>query len=1260
MKRKQRLFRIFALVMVMSMIASPLGLVGAQKAADEFDFSNLDWSTAKLNDQQPFAVADLSPSENGVYIVRLDQAPVASYVGGTNGLAATAPRATGSVQLDANSPAAQAYAGYLEGVQAQFLSSAEGALGRQLKVRHQYLYAINGMALEMSHKEAKILASLPGVAEVEADTVEQIATDVGPTWIGAPGVWDGSGTAYPGTMGEGVIVGVLDTGINMDHPSFAAVGGDGFAHTNPNGAGVFLGWCDPINPNYDPAYVCNDKLIGAWDYADASWGEVLGPEDVDGHGSHTSSTTAGNVVSATLYAPTAAISATISGVAPHANIIIYDVCGDEFDEGCFTSDSVAAINQAIIDGVDVLNESIGIGGDTFTGSKQSAYLGAFDAGIVAARSAGNSGPGAATVGPEPVWTMSTAAMTHNRALFNGVVNMVGGNTPPPADIQGLGFTSAYGPVEIVYAGDYPSGETVTPELCGAGASESFDSPWPGGTFSGEIVVCDRGEYGRVEKGANVLAAGAGGYVLVDNGGGLVSDQHELPGVHITASDGAVLKAWLADGGASHVGSIAGVTVDYSPSNGDTVIGFSSRGPAPVDVLKPDLGAPGVSIWAAVSDNPGGQDEGAEYGFLSGTSMASPHVAGASALMVALHPSWTPAQIRSALMSTSMTDNLKEDMATSANPFDDGAGRIDVTYAANAGLVLNETAANFAAADPNFGGDPTALNLASMADSTCYQTCAFTRTLESVLSVGSDWDASVTMSDPRMDISLSAYDAVLSAGESFTLTVDVDVTGVPTERWVFGEVTFSEAGSLAPDMHMPIAVYVQGSTSPLELFKSQSQNHGSLGDVVWYTMTVSNQSVFTDVYNAKDFIPYGLEPVSGTASATTGSILRYGMGDVAPYELEWQGQLAGGELDLLPTGVIIPGYLSLSSLGVTPFGFPSNPDDGCWGIGGLNFEYLGTSYDSAIWSMNGGLEAGLASGFCMSATNASIPSADATNNLLAPWWTDLDMTPGGGGGEIYLASVNVSGFVFTVFEWEDAEQWGDDSSSYSFQIWMYDGTDLMWFTYGHLTGDTSTASVGFEDSNGAVGFEYYYNGAGTLPTPGLTDYEVIATAGETAYINYALEVTEGAPGEVKVNNAALRFALPDSPVIATAWAGLNMSDPSIDYWKTVSEDGSCGDSDSISVANTSDITYCYTLFNTGNMVLDEHKIEDNVLGIVYTGTHAVEPGQMHSVLVTVEISEDTSNTAYWLARNNGVEAAIVYDSAEVFVTHYINLPFVTHD
>ncbi len=856
MQANARFTSLFAVLLMLSLVitAAPASLAAGVQPDD----------TAEPGIANLVSRAALAESPSGYYIVRLQDPAAASYRGGLPGLSATNPGVNGVKKLDVNAPHVRAYADHLLAEQARLLRSIEQLVGHPVDVRHQYLYALNGMAVQLTPQEAAQVALLPGVVQVEADQAHDPTTDVGPSWIGAPDIWVGSATGVA-TMGEGVVVGILDTGINMDHPSFAAVGGDGYIHINPNGSGNFLGWCDPGNPNYSPSYVCNDKLIGAWDYADASWGETGGPEDTNGHGSHTASTTAGNVVQATLYAPTAAITDTISGVAPHANIIAYDVCGPS----CFDTDVVAAINQSIADGVDVLNESIGIGGDAFTGNKQVAYLGAYDAGVFASRSAGNSGPSPATVGPEPPWTISVAAMTHNRTLENSLINMTGGNTTPPADITGLGFTSGYGPAPIVYAGDYPSGSTSTPELCGVGSLGDFISPWPAGTFSGEIVVCDRGTYGRVEKGANVLFSGAGGYVLVDNGGGLVADPHALPGVHISVSDGATLKAWLADGGSDHMATISGVTVSYGAANGDIMAGFSSRGPGTDDVLKPDVGAPGVSIWAAYLDNPGGPDEGAEYSFLSGTSMASPHTAGAGALLVSLYPGWTPGEIRSALMTTSTTENTrKEDGLTPTDPHDVGAGRIRVDQAANAGLVLDETTANFLAADPDFGGDPSTLNLASFAIANCNLTCSWTRTLESTRNVTTTWTVSYTA---PAGVLLTVTPMQFTVGPMGTqvLQVDADVSGIAPSTWTFGEVVLSEvkpylqyfpfvanqtttasaggttnlaaaptSGHASPDVHLPMAIKAELpsiSLNPVSLSSTQEADQ-----LVGLNLDIENQ------------------------------------------------------------------------------------------------------------------------------------------------------------------------------------------------------------------------------------------------------------------------------------------------------------------------------------------------------------------------------------------------------------------------------------
>ena len=197
-----------------------------------------------------------------------------------------------------------------------------------------------------------------------------------------------------------------------------------------------------------------------------------------------------------------------------------------------------------------------------------------EAGILVAHSAGNEGPAQATVGsPLAPWMMHVAASTHNREFVNSGADMTGGATTPPADIDGAGFTDGYGPAPIVFAGDYASAETDTPELCGVGGEcDSIHHGLPD-QFDGEIVVCIRGTFGRIEKGANVLASGAGGYILVDNGAGLVGDAHELPGVTSPRTTVWIARR-VADGGTGHMATISGALLDDSAANGDIMAGFA--------------------------------------------------------------------------------------------------------------------------------------------------------------------------------------------------------------------------------------------------------------------------------------------------------------------------------------------------------------------------------------------------------------------------------------------------------------------------------------------------------------------------------------------------------------------------------------------------------------------------------------------------------------------------------------------------------------
>jgi uncharacterized repeat protein (TIGR01451 family) len=800
-----------AFVSTLTLIFSIAGPAYASAQASQADSDVATRRLAAKAQLQPadFEVVAESPlkdASEGIFLIRLDDAPLATYRGGISGLQATSPAVTGERQLDVSAPASVAYAEYLDDTQATFIARMEKAIGHEADVRFTYTNTNNGLAVWLTPEEANQVLRLPGVSFVQPDFERELQTDAGPAWIGAPSIWGGTDCSGPGSCGEGIIVGVIDTGINPSNPSFADIGGDGYDHTNPFGAGNYVGVCDPGNSGdsevkpYDAAFPCNDKLIGAWGYEsiDAANG-ANSPLDYDGHGSHTASTAAGNFVEATITEgahPDEMVD--ISGVAPHANIISYAGC-------CTGSALSAAIDQAVADGVDVINYSIGSpsASSLWSDFDTVGFLAAREAGIFVATSAGNNGPGAETVGSpgDAPWLTTAGASTHNRVYVNELVDMTGGDTTPPADISGKGFTSGYGPAPIVYAGDYPSATTDTPELCGVGSLGDFESPWPAGTFSGEIVVCDRGGFGRVEMGANVLAAGAGGYVLVneaEDGDSLIGDAHVLPGVHISHDDGAGLKTWLASG-TGHMATISGATRVVDDTFGDVMASFSSRGAnRAIDLVSPSVTAPGVDIIAAK-----GQNDSVEWGFESGTSMSSPHVAGAGALLMQAHPTWTPAEIQSAMMLTADTGILDSD-GTPADPFDMGNGRVALEDATAAGLIMSVPNSDYTNANPASGGDPKTLNVPSMANSQCVAECSWERTVTAT--TAGSWNATAT-ADSGVDLTVSPTSFTLAEGESQVLTITADVTAAAVGVWSFGEVTLADAGPPdgIPDSHMPVAV-----------------------------------------------------------------------------------------------------------------------------------------------------------------------------------------------------------------------------------------------------------------------------------------------------------------------------------------------------------------------------------------------------------------------------------------------------------------------
>ncbi len=770
--------------------------------------------------------AQMPDSPTGMYLVYFeDQALLDQARNNTGSLRGEFTKTNARQRFDARSPAAVAALGDIERKLSERLDQVSSHLGRSLEVRFRYTVSDVGAAIAMSATEAASLAGLQGVRMVLPDEIHQMDTNHGPDWIEADTIW--SGAAVPSglpSQGEGLIFGSIDSGINDDHPAYAEVGPvDSHVFTNPYGDDVFVGDCvGTSTPGRLEKITCNNKLIGGWDMQFDVVNDPDAPLDSNGHGSHTASIGAGNRLSgpfelrdntdtlpASTYAPARNESI---GVAPHANIISYDTCAVT----CPVSATNAAIQQAILDGVSVINYSISGGTSPWQpGQSDRLFLDAVASGIFVAASAGNTRPEntnpIADVNHRGPWVMTVASSTHDRPNDGHLVSMSGGSAPAPGDMTGRTLTNGYGPEDIVYAGDFDDGDgdpATAPEQCLV--------PFPAGTWNGEIVVCDRGTIARVSKGVNVQAGGAGGMVLANVAGGadsINSDPHALPAVHVDAALGDDLRGWLA-GGSGHSATIEGSMFGLSnPDAGDVLSGFSLRGPIlTVDVTKPDITAPGDSVLAVEADVTPSPATG-EFQFLGGTSMSSPHVAGAGLLMMSIHPDWTVTEVKSALMMTADITGRKEDNSTPVDADDVGTGRVDLAMAANAGLVMDESFDNFLAADPNLGGDPRTLNLPSVRDSFCGGAgCSWERTLRNSGDAEQCW----SVTDAASGFSLATTPAnfcvlagdvifrdsleVAAGASSSWQTLDINASGVATvaEGMNFGTITVSNDSNDHPD------------------------------------------------------------------------------------------------------------------------------------------------------------------------------------------------------------------------------------------------------------------------------------------------------------------------------------------------------------------------------------------------------------------------------------------------------------------------------
>lgn len=796
------------------------------------------------------------------YIVQLRDAPAASYRGGVAGLAAT--RVREGERLDADAPAVQAYRTHLTRQRAAALARA----GSGVRLLHAYELSTNGFAARMTEAQARALRASGLARSVRLERTVRMNTVSTPTFLGldAPG---GPWSLKNGTLkGENVIIANIDSGVQPENPSFfdqvdaagnpVASGGSPAYGPAPR---RFKGTCQ-TGPGF-PRSACNHKLIGARVFnagflaSDAQpWFGTYynSPRDESGHGSHTLATAGGNAQAA-VRDSRGILLGTASGIAPRARLVAYKalfnvVVNGQIGGTGYESDILAAIEAAVADGVDVINYSVSGTLDSMVDSVELAFLNASNAGVFVAASAGNSGPDNFVQHPVP-WLTTVAASTHDR---NPYATLTLGNG---ATFSGASFNAQATAMLPLVAADAiaaPGASVANARYC---APNSLDAT----RAAGKMVLCDRGgNISRADKGNEVQRAGGAAMVLVNTpelNDPMYPDVQPVPTVSLPLEARDALRAYAAAGGPT--GSI-GARYQVPGVVAPVMAEFSSRGPnrADTSILKPDITAPGVSVIAAGAYTQRNQAEHdainagtlvppAVAMTMSGTSMSSPHVAGLAALIKQMRPRWSPAMIKSALMTSAGTVRLA-DGSVDGDRIGYGAGHVSPAAALEQPLVYPIANADYVAFLCGGWFDPTSsdctgvtpikpedLNMPSFAAEVVGQV-TFTRTVRNV----SDSTVTVRASAavPGFAAEVKPASLSLAPGRSGRFQVTFSTNGPATGALASGALAWSDG---TRSVTSPVQLRAVPIQAPFEMTSSAAS--GSLTWPVRYGFAGNTQTLW---------------------------------------------------------------------------------------------------------------------------------------------------------------------------------------------------------------------------------------------------------------------------------------------------------------------------------------------------------------------------------------------------------------------------------
>ena len=1000
----------------------------------------------------------LSGSKLVPVMIKYAVTPTASYAGGIERLKATSPRVTHE-SLRGNAKAFARYQTFAASKITKISAHIKRAIPRA-QLGQRFTVAYGGVAARIPANQIGKLLSQPGVVAVQRDSLNQPLDD-NTAFIGATGVWPTlGGSAH---AGNNVVVGVIDTGLWPEHPMLSPAG-------IPAPAGGIKGcqFGDGSDvAHLGPTFACNNKLIGAYakmaTYMAATGAganefcnnttHVCSPRDSEGHGTHTTTTAAGDcVASAVLYGVERG---PVCGIAPGAHVEMFRVCGSA---GCYASDSVAAVAQAITDGVNVLNFSISGGGQPYTDPVELAFLDATNAGITVNASAGNSGPGAGTSDHGGPWTNTVGASTGPRS-FSSTLHLTadGGAT---LDVPGVTLTNGISsPTPVVLASSLP-GEDA---LC-----QSTLAP---GTATGKVVVCARGNNGRVDKGRRVLAGGAAGMILYNQSAAvtdLESDNHYLPAIQTQFNSNSI---------ATFVSSHTNVTATWAqgtatPAQADVMASFSSRGPVG-DWIKPNVTAPGVQVLAGMTPQPDqttadNGPPGNLYQAIAGTSMASPHAAGVAALIKASHPTWTPAEIISAMMTSSVQNVVKEDGVTPATPFDMGGGSIRADRAVNPTLVFDETYADFVAA----GTDTLHridLNLPSVDATTMSGSVTTHRTAINVSGRSQNLRVEITQPDGvTITVGNDNHHLHVPKNGSLTFPITISAPSVADGQY-FGRIDLVPKHG-GTTVTIPVAFVKQqgvvtlSSTCSPTSFAARGSTHCST-TVQNVGQTAANAALQV-AQQARWRHRLQYENV-GSPGSPIGS----------DDGVQWSGTLSPAippqvtAIDNITGNGPAGGYLPLSLFGgstVIPGG-----DDALTNVNVPAFSYGGETYNRIGVVTNGYVVIGGGTAADVNFFPQTFPNPARPNNVVAPFWTDLNTTGGTTGNNAILVNTLTDGtHSWIVIDFEAVKNFSN-STTHTGEIWIqYQGGEQLTVSYGTANaaaGDPGSAiNWGAENRDGSSG------------------------------------------------------------------------------------------------------------------------------------------------------------------------------------------------